>query len=395
MKKFFLALMFLALITGLSTTASYAGADCEPGCDCKKAADGSYQGSIFGEQQNHAEAKQVQQKGYAQEIIKMPDNAPGMTCLDRALGLTSMLGNIFSDKIPQNIPAMSSSIFGPSAFPDAGTGTKNPDAPGGGGPYGKALKNVISDSLKQYATNFDDTGLSDGSLSAQLGATSLNYVEQLGNNLIGGILQDTGINSAMTALDGANGLFNEVAGFWNSYGGIVANALSAFPGLAGLINIIGQAFSVLNDITSTIATIQQTFNQLQANLMGILNNLVNVDHMLSGDGKACNRIGDLWGKLSDTGLPAGFKALTGSGSDQGAPYFNFRDMLENPNLQAAGISIGTNMGRALMTGEPILQKAWEAISTGILSGPGASATWPAVPVIPQNASVDDIISLMN
>src|SRR5690606_15005453 len=84
---------FFAVLLGFSVTAVFSvpapAYACAPGCDCSE--DG-----IEGALERRAEAKRVEHKAQAREHIKMNDNAPGMTCFDRALAMTQQLGNIFS-----------------------------------------------------------------------------------------------------------------------------------------------------------------------------------------------------------------------------------------------------------------------------------------------------------
>lgn len=402
MKRFIYALFFVFALTGLSVTAVYAGADCAPGCNCAKnpnydpndPSQGGYYSSdsVFGAQEEIAKAEQVKEKAYTNEIIKQPDNAPGMTCLDRAMGLTASLGNIFSDKFPQEIPGASTSIFGSVTFPDAGTGANSGadagTAPGKAGPYGAMLKNVVSENLKKYAKNFEDTGDRDGSLSFQLGATNLGAMDALGG-LINGALSSTGITNLFNQINDiigtVGGVLGTINGAWSQYGGYFDTAMGFF-GLSGLAGVVGQIFNVLGNVESLVSQVANLFGNLQGALMGLLSNLISIDHLTQGGTQDCNRIAKLWGDGSFG------KALTGTGNDKGAPYFRLKDMLSGQNMPS---SLGQNLMKAFDTDNSVLQAAFNVLDTGILSGPGSSAIWPATPIIPENASVDDIIAQMN
>lgn len=402
MKRFIYALFFVLALTGLSVTSVYAGDDCAPGCNCTKnpnydpndPSQGGYYAadSVFGAQEEVAKAEQVKEKSYANEIIKQPDNAPGMTCLDRAMGLTASLGNIFSDKFPDEIPGASTAIFGEVTFPDAGTGANSGadagTAPGKAGPYGTMLKNVLSENLKKYAKNFEDTGDRDGSLSFQLGATNLGAMDALGG-LINNALSSTGITDLFGQINGiigtVTGTIGTVTGAWDSYGSYFQSAMGFF-GLSGLASVVGNIFNALSSIEDFLNDAADLFGDLQGMLMGMLNNLISLDHLTQGGTQDCNRIAKLWGDGSFA------KALTGTGNDKGAPYFRLKDMLSGQNMPA---SLGQNLMKAFDTDNSVLQAAFDVLDSGILSGPGSSGIWPATPIIPENASVDDIIAQMN
>lgn len=398
MKKIFHALLFLTLLTGLSVTAStvvYAGDDCEPGCDCTKAADGSYSGSIYGEQQNDAQAEQVKQKAMAQEVIKMPDPAPSLTCLDRTLAMTSTLGGLFSDKFPSQIPPESSAIFGPSKYPDAGTGTANPNAPGGGGPFSKSLKNVISENLQNYMQNYQDNlsnpaSPTQGALTSMIpNALNLNYLDTVNDFFYDQI----GLSNIQGWLGDITGLVGQINGAWTQYGNLATTAMG-FLGLSGLASYVGMILGVVNMIGDYSSQASGYMGQITNQLTSIMNSFINVDHLLSNGGeKACNIMAQLWGNVAPEGsaINAGFQAITGAGSDKGSPYFSMKDLL-NSNIPT---NVGINLMKAIQNDGPVLNNALNAITQGILSGPGSSQTWPATPIIPQNASANDIISLMD
>lgn len=394
MRKFLHALLFIVLLTGLSVTATYAGTDCAPGCDCTRAPDGSYSGSIYGEQQVDAQAEQVKQKGYAQEVIKMPDNGAGLTCLDRTLAMTSSLGKIFSDKFPNQIPPEARSIFGPSKYPDAGTGAADPQSPSSGGPFSKSLKNVISENLQNYVQNFNDnndnpSNPTQGSLSAMLGATNLNYLDTVDDF----IMDEINISGITGTLANVTSLVSQIDAAWNQYSGFANLAMTGL-GLTGLAQTLGMIVGVMNSISGYATMASGYMGSITLQLGNILNSFINIDHLTANGGdKACSMMAQLWGNMpvDPAAIAAGFQAVTGAGSDKGSPYFSMKDLL-NSNIPT---NVGLNLVKAIQNDGPILNNALYAITQGILSGPGSSPTWPATPIIPANATANDIISLMD
>jgi hypothetical protein len=168
MKKIFLVALFAMLMAGLVTTASNAAS--RPGCDGKRnaAPAGNEQGTdefddttFFGVQEAQAQADRVRDRGTARQISHQNDNAPGMTCFDHAMALTSRLGQLFSDLHPTTaIPAASIRAFGTSSFPNYGADQY----------LQNALGYVIEPTLSAHAGNF-----APNSLSYALGATQFPF----------------------------------------------------------------------------------------------------------------------------------------------------------------------------------------------------------------------------
>src|SRR3569833_3184205 len=98
MKKFLMIALFAAGLLGLSITASYAGANCAPGCDCPKAgaapapqpwAPGGYNpppgpngmmnhGGVLGLLENHSNDIRLRDKAYGRQVVFQNDNGIGM-----------------------------------------------------------------------------------------------------------------------------------------------------------------------------------------------------------------------------------------------------------------------------------------------------------------------------
>ena len=102
--------VFFAACFGLSVTASYA--DVAPGCNDGTQTGGGpgtqdAEGGIWGIMQTHKQTMVLANKSVTDQIIKQTDSQLALTCFDKAMALTSRLGNIFSDKLARNIAANS------------------------------------------------------------------------------------------------------------------------------------------------------------------------------------------------------------------------------------------------------------------------------------------------
>ncbi len=377
---------FFALMLCLSTTASYA---CRPGCNCTTPAapggaggggsnpqnSSGTQGGIMGALERRADAKRVENKAQTRQHVTMNDNGPGMTCFDRALGLTQQLGEIFSDVGPGFVPPRSADIFiGGSSFPDMGLSNW----------LGEGLNTVVSPGLQAHVANFGD------SLSAMLGAVFAGYLDTFANtilgpltdafNAIGGPISD--IDNAMSTINGwyatISSILELLGGQMPTYIiGVIATVNTLWSQIQNLISTAMSA--VLTTITGIISSIQGAIDTMITNILSSFS--------IGGD---CARIANLW-QGDITGLPAMFRGLVGQAVELGAPYFTLYQMLSGA-VGGAGPDLLEELGNA--SNLDIINRAMGDL-TGILSGPGSINSWPAVPPFaPVGTSTTDIISAM-
>lgn len=365
-KNIFLA-AFFSMMLGLSVISSQSFA-LEPGCppEVKEAMD------------RHADAKRIESKAHARQVIKQNDNAPGMTCFDRAMTLTSRLGGIFSDVSPTGIiPAANESVFGTSSFPDFGATTK----------LIKGLDAVVSPTLQGHVTNFAD------SLSAMLGATIAGYMNEFVNSTIDPILDS--IAGPMGTLSGyvadLNSYYSTLQTAMNILGvsmpTVVMTAVAAINAAWSAINsfISGAVAAITNAITSIVNTIVDTINSVATSLLAA-----------ATPAGECSYIAQLWG--NGEAAVANFRSLVGGGVERGTPYFTMADLISGDIPASFPAAVPTDF----LTQE-IFNDVNQTILTnlgldfdagGILSGPGGHAQWPAPPTLAPNTSIADIISQM-
>jgi hypothetical protein len=359
---------FFVLIFSLSVTAAYA---CQPGCDCA---------NVLPVMQNQAEAKRLEAKAHARQVIKQNDNSVGMTCFDRAMMLTARLGGIFSDVAPSGlIPSASESIFGASSFPDYGASTK----------LVRGLDAVVSPTMQGHVSNFTD------SLSHALGATVAGYL----NAFVGSFITDF--------LDSLSGPIGDLGGYvsqLNSYYQMLQSAM----GLLGLampsvvftaVATINAAWNLINALISgAVAMITNVINGLVNSIVSMISDAMNgLLAAMTPDGE-CSRIAKLWGNgnMPDLGIFPDWRSLIGGGIERGTPYFTMYEMLTGAIPNTAGTP-GIHLMQELMnaSNSSIITNALnDLLPGGALSGPGALPSWKTPPLIPVSATVDDIVSQM-
>jgi len=360
----FAVVLFLGL--GLGVTANFAHANnCAPGCPqeaCEAA-------------QNHAKAKEVESKAHTSEIFPQNDNSPGMTCFDHAIALTSRLGNMFSDVSPDGpIPVANETVFGTSSFPDYGARSIKLMA---------GLDAVVNPTSQEHASNFAD------SLSAALGATVLGYMNEFLNTMVQPILDS--ITGPLATL---NGYVSDM----NTYMGILQTALNllgvSMPALVqAAVTAINAAWDTINSfISGLVAAITNVINAIVDTVMSLINGvLTSLMAMMTPDGQ-CSRITQLWGN----GFPDGFRSLVGSAIERGTPYFTMFEMLSGQIPDSLG-QPGVRLMQEIFntSNATIITNALDdLLPGGVLSGPGSSTWWPAVPILPPNPTTDDIRSQM-
>jgi len=359
----FAVVLFLGL--GLGVTANFAYANnCAPGCPqeaCEAA-------------NNHANAKEVESKAHTIQITPQSDNAPGMTCFDHAMGLTSRLGSLFSDVNPTGIiPVANSQVFGTSSFPDYGSATK----------LIKGLDAVVNPTIQGHATNFAD------SLSAAIGATVMGYMNEFVN---------TTIQPIIDSITGPLATLNGYVGTMNGYVTAVQTAMTAvglaFPGtITGLVATLNAAWNTINSfISGAVAAITNIINGIVNMITAAINSVMtSLMGAAAADG-SCSRIAQLWGNDE----PDGFRSIIGSAIERGTPYFSMIQMLSGEIPDALGPAGPRLLQEIFNTSNAgiIANALDDLLPGGVLSGPGSSPWWPATPMFLPGATTQTIRNLM-
>jgi len=319
-KSLFLA-AFMVMLGGLSMTAAYADDSMQPGCSP----------DVWKAQVNKADALRVRDKAYARQIIKQNDNAPGMTCYDHGLALSSRLGQMFSDTYAGSAFAPANTqVFGTIYDPSSGVGNNpgNSKSSALGSQYGV----VLDKQLQSYAAQYTD------SLSAALGATALGFL----NTFMGSL---NAIGSAI------NGFVSTIDGYFSSIqsyiqlvqqvldymGAALPAAIPAFVAMVqGYWNMIKSTMTGL--VNSVQGMIMSAVNSITSTVMGAIGGLLNFNAPGTGE---CSRIQQLWNPqtgANGSGIPAaifaaagsltGFRPITGGGIEHGTPYFSFKTLVD-------------------------------------------------------------------
>lgn len=385
-KKSVLFSLFAAMLCLVSVTSAQAVSPCtpRPGCSC----------DFLNAAENHANAVRVRDKAYHRQIVKQPDNTMGMNCFDHTLVLSSRMGQIFSDTAPGvTWPSANYDNWDPTSAvsqqvydPGAGVGT-NP-ATGQNKALSSQYGTVFGGEMTNHADDFTD------SLSAWLGATLLSYL----NGFLAGL---NGIFSAInTAVTNINNAFNTYIGYINTVQSILDQLGAALPSaVLALVAAVQAAWTVIqNFISATITAIQTAISSavtaLTNMVQGILGSLL--QFMSSPGTDPCARVKRLWNPasissqiLSLIGVP-GFRPIEGGGIEQGAPYFDFNNLVNGTFNTPLGGAIANMASATDLTDElantlnqPLLTAALNDLAAaGILGSqkaPGAGVIWPQIP----------------
>ncbi len=371
-RKFSMIALFLALMTGLSMTA-VAAVGC-PGDDEAATnppaggdvanppnASGAH-GGVLGATERHNDAVRLREKAQTQQHVYQNDNAPGMTCFDRALAMTQTLGQLFSDVAPTDPSSRNDTVFGTSSFPDMGL--TNWLAGG--------LNDVVMPVVTEHATNFTQ------SLSAALGATEMfSLLDDIESQLNGFIAGLTGpINDINTAMGTFNTYYNTINTLLTALGAVLPQAV------VGIVSMINSVWNTVQSfINSIISTIMSAISTVFSTITGFFTSLISsIMAQFSPDG-LCSRIAQLWGN----GFPGDdFRALIGSAVQRGTPYFSLFQMFQGDMPDYMG-GVGRYLRRELTrdTNADIIDRALaDLLPGGMLAGPGSPEmpSWPAVPV---------------
>ena len=394
MKKFLMIALFAAGLLGLSVTASYAGANCMPGCDCPSQAapnppaawaPGGYapaaQGNgmmnhsgVLGLLENHSNSMRLRDKSYGRQMVFQNDNGIGMTCFDHALALTSRLGSIFSDAgAPNQFPAANSVVFlSPIFSPAAGTDKYLLDA----------LNTVVTPQISNHENDFTN------SLSNNLGATFLSGFLTALMAAFNGLLAP--ITAAISVLNTAISSFNTAVNTLKTAVRILSMIVGVpayYIVIQGFITAINAALAavkaIINGIVKAAQTALRTVVQaLMSWLMGGATSMAAASG--SGTGE-CDRIQELWGNgqpgtFQTNAAPDWERALTQTGRQGGTPYFSFGQLL-SMNPPGAGANLLGELTNASNSG--IVNGALADIGAGGgLNKPGNILTWPTTPPPP-------------
>jgi hypothetical protein len=394
MKKFLMIALFALGLLGLSVTASYAGANCAPGCDCPTQAapnppaawaPGGYapaaqangmmnHSGVLGLLENHSNTMRLRDKSYGRQMVFQNDNGIGMTCFDHALALTSRLGPIFSDAgAPNQFPAANSTVFlSPIYSPAAGNDKFLLDA----------LNTVVTPQISNHENDFTN------SLSNNLGATMLSgflaAIMAAFNGLLGPV------NAAIAALNTAISTFNTAVNLLKNAIRILSMVIGVpayFIVVQGFITAINAALAAVKAIINGIVKAAQTLirTAVQALLSWLMGGATSMA-AASGTGTGeCDRIQELWGNgqpgtFQTNASPDWERALTSTGRQGGTPYFSFGQL-----LSMAPPGAGANLLSELTNGSNsgIVNGALADIGAGGgLNKPGNILTWPTSPPPP-------------
>lgn len=366
MRKYSFLAVFFTLLFSLSVTAAYA---CQPGCDCN---------NVLPVMQNAADAKRLETKMHAREVIKQNDNSVGMTCFDRAMMLTAKLGGIFSDVSPGfAMPIGNTSVFGPVSFEDYGVSIK----------LVRGLDAVVSPTMQGHVANFTD------SLSHALGATVAGYL----NAFVTGAIQNF-LNDLVVPMGQISGFVSDINGYYTT----LQNAMNllglAMPSIViTAVATINAAWGMINALISgAVAAITNAINGLVNTIVAMIGSAVHgLLAAMAPDGE-CSRIAKLWGNgnMPNLGIFPDWRSLMGGAVERGTPYFTMFQMLTGAIPNTFGTP-GIHLMQELMnaSNSTIITNALNDL-TGALSGPGSLPSWPTPPLIPITATVDDIISQM-
>ncbi|MBW7911102.1 MAG: hypothetical protein H3C49_07500 [Alphaproteobacteria bacterium] len=362
MRKYGFIALFLAVMMSLSVTSANA---CQPGCDCNEML------PIIG---NRADAKRVEGKSEARELIKQNDNSVGMTCFDRALMLTARLGGIFSDvSAMTSLPINNTSVFGTSSFPDFGASTK----------LVRGLDAVVSPVMQGHVTNFAD------SISHMLGATVAGYLNGFVNSAI---------DSFLTAISGPMGDLGGYVADINSYYTTLVSAMDllglAMPtAVITAVATINAAWSMINSmISGAVAAVTSAINSLVNSIVSMINSAVSSLMAAATPDGECSRIAQLWGNdYTPPAFATEFQSLMGAAIEKGMPYFTLYEMLNN-SISGGGTDLLQEITNA--TNTTFITDALNDLTSGGLSAPGNIPSWKSFSVLPVSSTVDDVIGQM-
>ncbi len=333
-----------------------APAAAEPGCDP------NFQEA----QKNRAEALKVRDYAMTAEINTRPDPSAGLTCLDQAIGVTSRLGAIFSDKHDSAVPAANTVVFTPPlAYPNWGSDDF-------------LIKDLEAVVLPQLTTHLGNNF--GGALSELLGTTAISSTI---TNLLSSV---TGpINSITSAM---NGFTSNISSILNAINTIrsIAQALNLplpSPVIIGTVAALEAAQQIADQLMSTLqSAMNSAIQPLIGNVMGgtIMAQTADID---------CDHLANMW---TDDDPSDAKVSLQGNGPSMGAPLIPLSSFISGNYPDAGGAFIDAATGIGNHT--DIVDRALFDVTGGALSAPGAMPSWPTAPSLGNAATTADIISQM-
>ncbi|MBI1214445.1 MAG: hypothetical protein GC185_01340 [Alphaproteobacteria bacterium] len=388
MKKFFLIAFCAFMLTGMTITASNAAVTfCPPdsACPCKD----------WDLMKDNADTQRVKDDAANHQFTKQNDNSVGMTCFDRALKLSSRLGQIFSDTYPNaGFGAANTAVFGNTLYANGGSSAKKLLA--------EDFNSVVAPIAASHAGNFAD------SLSSFLGATILSAMSSFTSGLSSMI---TTVQSAISAI---NGVIGTLQGYINTLQTVLdllgVSMPTIIPTIVGLINTWWSTIQSFIDgaIKAAQQAIKDAVDAITSFIMGAATSLLgSIDAKMD-----CSRLSELWGMLPSsssvpdlalTSLLGGawppsslsslFRPIEGGGLEQGTPYFTLFDLVKPGGPSGVGTAMMNSLTNSV--NQPILQKAYDDITgSGALAAPGNDPDiWPSTPDL-TGKTVTQIIAAM-
>lgn len=365
MKRTAAIALFAGLLSVLSATSVYAQA--APGCN-----DGSSGGPAVTEiLDNQAEAMAVRDKAYYRGIAPPPDPSAGMSCMDKAMGMTARLGGLFSDNFNGGLTGIVNTAVFTAGGDTAASLTNMFLRSGSGNLLINNLNNVVAPTLNQFLGNFS------GGLAGVLGA----YIGNFLNTIMGPI--NTALDAINTYIGTVTGAINTVMGYITQIQNI-ANQLGIALPQAVVLTVTSLLQTVQTTLQAAMAAVTGAINAaIQAIMQGIMTLIGNLTNM------ACDRIGQLW---NDGDPNAGAESIEGSGITEDVPYFTFRELVTNsiPGLNAAS-AMADELNNASNTAA--LNRAMTDLTTR-LNAPCTIRSWKTPPVVGAGTTVTALIGMM-
>lgn len=360
MKKAAAIVLFAGLMSVLSATSVYAQAT--PGCDdtVKEILD------------NHSEAMTVRDKSLYRGIAPPPDPSSGMSCMDKAMGMTSRLGSLFSDNFDGGLTGIvNTAVF--TAGGDTAASLANMFMRSGqGNLLISNLNGVVAPTLNQFLGNFS------GGLGGVLGAYIGNFLDSIMGPINGALA------SINTYISTVTGTINTVMGYISQIQTIANQLGTALP----------QA--VVLSVTNLLQTVQSTLQGAMAAVTGAINSAMQLimqgimSLIASSTNMVCDRIGLLW---NDGDPTSGAKSIEGNGITEDVPYFTFRELVSNT---VPGLNPTSAMADELNNASNVaaLNRAMADLTTR-LNAPCQIRTWKTPPVVTAGTTVTALIGMMN
>lgn len=315
--------------------------------------------------EDQGDAVQVRDRGLQGGILIPPEPTAGLSCMDQAMGVTGRLGNIFSDRHDDSVPAANTVVFTPPlAYPDWGAGDF----------LLKNLSNAVTPMLAEHlGGNF--------------------------NGVLGAVIGTTVISSKFTGLiSNITGTIDEIASKINSFSSQINSILSAINTIQTLAKALNLPMPspVIIGAVAALEAAQRVADQLMSALQKAMNAAVQPligqvmgEIMSPATDMDCPNMDRLWNGSEEA---PGLHSIAGDGPTPNTPFLPIVTLSSGSGL--TGVSGG--MVSQLQTGAnmDILERAFYNVTEGALSRPGIAPSWRSAPVIPVNASPGDVVLQM-